>query len=233
MHRVFESHIDNIVPSLSPPLPLAERNANHHHNNNNNNNINNNNNAPNSFHYVEMKDMEKTFCDVFHSMQFEVERRSLNDGTAAIIAYIVGNTLFVANAGDARAVLYRAGKAVALSEDHKPDNHNERLRIEEAGGFVTENNRVNGILALSRAIGDCDLQPPIICTPTITQTQLNDDDTIIIIACDGLWDMISNDHACEIAARYDSPALAAAALRDYAFSLGSTDNISVIVLFIR
>jgi protein phosphatase PTC2/3 len=64
-----------------------------------------------------------------------------------------GNDLFVANAGDSRCVLSHGSKALAMTEDHKPENHLEKERIHRAGGFV-EDNRVNGNLAMSRAIGD-------------------------------------------------------------------------------
>lgn len=65
--------------------------------------------------------------------------------------------MYVANAGDSRAVMCRSGKAIALSIDHKPTSDSERKRIEAAGGFVSEIGgicRVNGNLNLSRAIGD-------------------------------------------------------------------------------
>ena len=58
-----------------------------------------------------------------------------------------------ANAGDSRTVLARAGRAKDMSEDHKPENPGELSRIQRAGGFV-EDGRVNGMLALSRALGD-------------------------------------------------------------------------------
>lgn len=58
-----------------------------------------------------------------------------------------------ANAGDSRTVLARAGRAKEMSEDHKPENPGELSRIQRAGGFV-EDGRVNGMLALSRALGD-------------------------------------------------------------------------------
>ena len=70
---------------------------------------------------------------------------------------ITPTEIYVANAGDSRAVIgLKKGdkyEALAMSEDHKPDNEGEKKRIEEAGGFV-EDNRVRGILALSRSIGD-------------------------------------------------------------------------------
>lgn len=61
--------------------------------------------------------------------------------------------LYVANAGDSRCVLARAGTAVPLSFDHKPDNEEEKLRIEKAGSTISEG-RVDGNLNLSRALGD-------------------------------------------------------------------------------
>jgi protein phosphatase 1G len=70
-----------------------------------------------------------------------------------VVAVVVGNNLYVANAGDSRCVLCHGARTMALTTDHKPTNPDEEKRINEAGGFVTEG-RVNGCLNLSRAIGD-------------------------------------------------------------------------------
>jgi len=75
-------------------------------------------------------------------------------GCTSVVALLVDNDLVVANAGDSRAVLCRKGTAIALSEDHKPLQDRELERIRRAGGFVTEQGRVNGNLNLSRSIGD-------------------------------------------------------------------------------
>ena len=61
--------------------------------------------------------------------------------------------IICANAGDSRTVMSRGGRAKDMSEDHKPDNSGELSRIQRSGGFVEEG-RVNGMLALSRALGD-------------------------------------------------------------------------------
>ena len=61
--------------------------------------------------------------------------------------------IICANAGDSRTVLGKNGRAVEMSEDHKPENRGEMERIQRSGGFVEEG-RVNGMLALSRALGD-------------------------------------------------------------------------------
>ena len=74
-------------------------------------------------------------------------------GSTCVVAVLRGDKLVVANAGDSRAVLCRQGQAVEMSRDHKPMDEDERARIQKAGGFVQEG-RVNGSLALSRAIGD-------------------------------------------------------------------------------
>ena len=74
-------------------------------------------------------------------------------GCTATTMLITQNEIICANAGDSRTVLSRGGKALPLSQDHKPDDMAERKRIYAAGGFV-EASRVNGMLALSRALGD-------------------------------------------------------------------------------
>ena len=74
-------------------------------------------------------------------------------GTTACVVLITKDTIYCANSGDSRAVLCRDSKAVELSHDHKPQNDEELSRIESSGHFV-EDDRVDGNLALSRAIGD-------------------------------------------------------------------------------
>lgn len=66
---------------------------------------------------------------------------------------ITETEVYCANAGDSRCVLSNNGSAIEMSIDHKPENYAEKLRIERAGGFV-EDNRVKGILNLSRSLGD-------------------------------------------------------------------------------
>ena len=74
-------------------------------------------------------------------------------GCTATTVLITPNEIYCANAGDSRTVLSRSKVAQPLSEDHKPDDAIERKRIYNANGFV-EDGRVNGMLALSRALGD-------------------------------------------------------------------------------
>lgn len=86
-------------------------------------------------------------------MNLYLQNAGSESGCAAVVALLHKNKLYVANAGDSRAVLCWGGKAVDLSVDHKPDDPVERQRIQNAGGTVTQDGRVNGGLNLSRALG--------------------------------------------------------------------------------
>jgi len=141
------------------------------------------------------------------------DRAADNVGCTAVCTVLAPNHIIVANAGDSRAVLCRNGKPVPLSEDHKPNAEDETRRIESAGGFIKEvrvkdanggehiTYRVNGVLSLSRAIGDlrfkgiAGLSPSeqvITCVPDIKIEPRTPEDEFIILACDGVWDVKSN-----------------------------------------
>ena len=77
----------------------------------------------------------------------------MDAGTTANVVFITKDTIYCANSGDSRAVLCQNNKAIKLSDDHKPNNPGEKSRIEKANHFVNEE-RVDGELALSRALGD-------------------------------------------------------------------------------
>lgn len=110
--------------------------------------------------------------------------------------------LFTANVGDSRAVLCRGGKAIRLTIDHKASLPEEAKRIQEAGGFIGRNKRVNGVLAISRALGDHMLKENDVVTavPYASETELTSEDTFLILACDGLWDVMTDQQAVDMAA---------------------------------
>ncbi|KAI3757911.1 hypothetical protein L6452_05455 [Arctium lappa] len=122
-------------------------------------------------------------------------------GSTAVVAVVTPNEIVVANCGDSRAVLCRNGVAIPLSSDHKPDRPDELARIEEAGGRVIywDGARVLGVLAMSRAIGDNYLKPYVIPEPEVTVTERTAEDECLILASDGLWDVVSNEVACSVA----------------------------------
>lgn len=129
------------------------------------------------------------------------EQTAINyTGSSANVAILWPRHILVANCGDSRAVLCRAGRAIPLSQDHKPYRQDEQERIYAAGGQLIHDNglRVNGMLAMTRAIGVRPLKNGrlIISEPEITITERHKDDEFLIIASDGIWDHISNTVAC-------------------------------------
>ena len=94
--------------------------------------------------------------------------------------------LYTANVGDARIVLCRNGKALRLSYDHKGSDENEGKRILNAGGLIL-NSRVNGVLAVTRALGDAYMKELVTGHPYTTETVIQPDvDEFLILACDGV-----------------------------------------------
>ncbi|KAJ2489848.1 phosphatase 2C [Coemansia sp. RSA 2050] len=184
--------------------------------------------------------------EIFNLAFIEADRRLAVDlkthsGCTAAVAYlqikdaVAGEAatrqriLYCANVGDARAVLSRAGTAVRLTYDHKGDDAHECTRISESGGYVF-NGRVNGILAVTRALGDSSLKQFVIGNPYTTETKLNDADDVLILACDGLWDVCSDQEAVDLVRSMDShPTHTSQMLLEYALSNESTDNITTMV----
>ncbi|KXN90607.1 hypothetical protein AN958_03847 [Leucoagaricus sp. SymC.cos] len=137
--------------------------------------------------------------------------------------------LYCANAGDARGVLCRNGKAVRLTYDHKGSDRQEAKRITDAGGFVLSG-RVNGVLAVTRSLGDSSMKEFVVGAPYTTETELCDKDEFLILACDGLWDVISDQQSVDLIRDTQSAQEASAKLLKHAISHHTTDNVTVIVV---
>ncbi|KAI9817665.1 MAG: Protein phosphatase 2C 2 [Phylliscum demangeonii] len=130
-------------------------------------------------------------------------------GCTATVGIISDSKIYVANSGDSRTVLGVKGRAKPLSFDHKPQNEGEKARIVAAGGFV-DFGRVNGNLALSRAIGDFEFKksaglPPeqqiVTAYPDVEVHEISDDDEFVVFACDGIWDCQSSQAVVEFVRR--------------------------------
>jgi protein phosphatase PTC1 len=97
--------------------------------------------------------------------------------------------LYTANVGDARIVLCRKGRALRLSYDHKGSDESEGRRVANAGGLIL-NNRVNGVLAVTRALGDAYMKDLVTGHPYTTETVIQpDQDEFLILACDGVGNL--------------------------------------------
>ncbi|XP_059634901.1 probable protein phosphatase 2C 6 [Cornus florida] len=169
-------------------------------------------------------------------------------GSTAVVVVLSGCQIITSNCGDSRAVLCRGTETIPLTVDQKPDREDELKRIEGEGGKVINWNgaRVFGVLAMSRAIGDWYLRPWIVPVPEITFMTRSDEDECLILASDGLWDVMSSDEVGEMARRFlrrrrrsmmddEIPAaqVVAESLTEIAFGRNSSDNISIIVIDLK
>lgn len=179
-------------------------------------------------------------------------------GSTAVVAILCPANIIVANCGDSRAVLCRGKSPMPLSVDHKPNREDEYSRIEALGGKVInwDGHRVSGVLAVSRSIGDRHLRPYVIPVPEIMFVTRAKEDECLILASDGLWDVMTNEEVCDVARRRillwhkknggtmtskersedkADPAAQDAAeyLTRIALQRGSRDNISVIVVDLK
>lgn len=172
----------------------------------------------------------------------DVVRGDDHSGSTAIAAMVTPSHIIVANCGDSRSILVRGGAAVEMSFDHKPYNEGEHARILQAGGTVTMR-RVNGDLAVSRALGDFvykqrpDLKPEqqqVSAEPEIKVEHRSPEDQLLVLACDGIWDVMSNAEVAEFLharpmASTDDLKKAAEALLEECLTRGSRDNMSVVL----
>ncbi|TMW56076.1 hypothetical protein Poli38472_008724 [Pythium oligandrum] len=132
-------------------------------------------------------------------------------GSTAVGVLLHGDAIFSFNVGDSRAVMSRGGQVVELTRDHKPNDPIELTRIQKLGGSVKWHGyvdaqgepiepygayRINGNLAVARAIGDRDLRPYVSGEVEIKQFDRDfTKDEFIVIASDGLWDVFTSDEA--------------------------------------
>jgi len=165
-------------------------------------------------------------------------------GSTAVVALVGTHRVWIANCGDSRAVLSRNGRAIQVTDDHKPEREDEAERVEKAGGQVLywNGHRVMGVLAMSRAIGDHCLRPYVIPEPEITVFARHAKDDIMLLASDGLWDVMTNQEATDLAnrsikraltkgaSRKASARVAATVLTKAAVDRGSRDNITVVII---
>jgi len=183
--------------------------------------------------------LQKKFERAFEQADY-ISQNSFKDGSTAVVVYIdKNNRVHLAWVGDSRAVLESNGSVALATQDHKPDRSDEKQRIEKAGGEVLKHGvwRVNG-LAVSRSIGDVSLKKmgvgQIIATPEYAQMQLTADNHFLILASDGLWDVMSNEDCVKMVraalSKNKSLDVIAEGLAREAIKQASGDNITVSVI---
>lgn len=180
-----------------------------------------------------------------------VEETQRTSGTTATVVAVTSTEIFVAHVGDTRAVLARSVRISdsqsqqeheRLCDDHRADRPDEAMRIERAGGLVMDVRgiaRVNGTLAVSRSLGDAHMTGLVTADPDVTVRQLTGDETFIVVASDGLWDVVSDADGVAVvhAVRADAPKKwledAAKALVELAWERGSHDDICAMIIDVQ
>lgn len=122
----------------------------------------------------------------------------------------------------------RNGQPIRLTYDHKGSDENEQKRIIDRGGYIL-NDRVNGVLAVTRALGDSPMKQYVVGNPYTTEIELQDDDEFLVIACDGLWDIANDQQVIDLIRDIKDPQIASKTLLDFALENSSTDNLSILV----
>ncbi|CAH1430967.1 unnamed protein product [Lactuca virosa] len=165
----------------------------------------------------------------------------ISSGTTALTTFIFGRKMVVANAGDCRAVLGKRGRAIELSNDHKPNSVTERHRIEKLGGVIYDG-YLNGQLSVARALGDWHMKfpkgsgsgCPLSSEPELQEVLLMEEDEFVIMGCDGLWDVMSSQCAVTIARKelmiHNDPERCSKELVREALKRNTCDNLTVVVV---
>ncbi|XP_021736413.1 probable protein phosphatase 2C 8 [Chenopodium quinoa] len=174
------------------------------------------------------------------------------DGATAVCVWVLGQTVFVANIGDAKAVVARSHsgdqnnsngssplRAIVLTREHKAIYPQERARIQKAGGSVSTTGRLQGRLEVSRAFGDRQFKKVgVIATPHIQSFDLTEKDHFIILGCDGLWGVLGPSDAVDFVHKLLKENVPVAAVcrrlvREAVLERGCKDNCTAVVIVFR
>lgn len=209
---------------------------------------------------TEGKDLKVSLLGSFAEMNDQARKLLLKKnllhrvvGSTGVVVIVNNGIVHCANVGDSRAIIVSqdpaseegaAVTAAALSLDHKPNDREEEARIKRAGGFIAASAfegghyrvltpSVGNGLGVARAFGDFPLSPAVGDQPYYHTQPLTPADRYIVLGCDGIWDVLTNQEAGDIihrqAGRADIQA-AAHALRGWAYAQGSADDLSVIAV---
>lgn len=152
-------------------------------------------------------------------------------GSTATVAVIVDQKdLWVANVGDSGAAIDEDGKAIQLTESAKPIIPKYYKEVFMRGGVVSYG-RVDATLDMARSIGDL-AHPSISARPTIKKVEIDTNNHYLIVACDGLWDVIDAQTALD-SIKNKKAQEAAEHLRMLAYQRGSTDNVTILVVSLQ
>ena len=182
-----------------------------------------------------MSNPQENFKELFNTVDNKIKDLNLlNIGSTACIIYITKENgkkvLYSANIGDTRSVLISSNDYKRLSYDHRATDTNEYNRIVQSGGIVFAG-RVYGTLMLSRAFGDWELKSyGVISEPHVTKININENDKYVIIATDGIWDVLDDADVYEMSKNFENSKDLCNNIVEKALDKGSMDNISCFVI---
>ena len=184
---------------------------------------------------IKKQHIYKTFKDLQNNLIKQDSAVAEEMGSTCLCALINNNKLQIMNVGDCRAVIANSKKAIAITQDHKPNSKVERERIRNVKGTEKVYNddgiwRI-GPLSVSRSFGDTDTGKYISQTPDIFSYNISQKDDFIVLGCDGLWDVMKNSEVVKFV--YDNPTNTARKLGSEALKKGSSDNISIIIVYFK
>ena len=166
------------------------------------------------------------------TVALQLSADDLASGGVATVAFLDNMELYMANVGDAQAMLMQSdGGHKILTQKHEPADRRERERIREAGGYVSRHGKLNDTLDVSRAFGYVQMMPAVMAAPNITHRTLKESDEMILIASKELWDFMSLEMVVDVARSERGDLMRAAQkLRDLAMAFGATDKIMVMMI---
>lgn len=181
--------------------------------------------------------LKKTFARTNDQFLELAQKSRMNDGSTGVCLAIRDNKFHVANVGDSRAVLVTGGRAIALTKDHKPSSPEEQRRISSFGGVITYNTgipRVQGVLAVSRAFGNFGIHQYIRADPDLVSREITAEDSFVVLASDGLWDVYRNAEVAEICCAMSNQGCKLQRIVDHlvqnAIMKGSMDNVTCVLV---
>ncbi|PYH89794.1 adenylate cyclase AcyA [Aspergillus ellipticus CBS 707.79] len=164
--------------------------------------------------------------------KLRLTKDDIHMGGIATVMYLNNMDLYVANVGDAQAILVKSdGSMRHLTKNHDPAEAHERARIRAAGGYVSRTGKLNDTLTVSRAFGHFEMMPAVIAAPNTMHVNLTEQDEMVIVASKELWDYVTPDLVVDVtrAERRDLM-VAAQKIRDLALSFGATNKLMVMIL---
>ncbi len=200
-------------------------------------------------HFNETSDVKKSLIYSFEECDKEIQKMAKNNnlkmsnmGSTGTVIFItkendlllgIKKVIYCANVGDTRCVLISNSGCKRLSHDHNCNDDNEINRIKKKGGNII-NDRVQGKLSLTRALGDFSLKNfGVIATPFINRVDLSDNDKFIILCSDGVWDVLTEEDLFYDCFKYGNTAKELAVhIVNESLKKGATDNISCLVIML-